>query len=380
MPAILKAKEMGLCVAVADMDERAPGVVHADKFYKVSTIDADGVVEAALDFNPDGVMTLATDMPIRSVAAVARRLGLPAVSPEVAVNATDKIEMIRCFAKSGVPHPWFEIISSEKELEELVKNRNTPYIMKPNDSSGSKGVVLVENKEDAKTAFLYSKSVSGQGLVLVEEYMQGPEVSVEGITINGKTYILAVTDKLTSGAPFFVEMGHSQPSGLPESVIDEIKNVAADAIKAVGIDNSPSHVEIIVTRQGPKLVELGARLGGDCITTHLVPLSTGVDMVEACILLALGKVPDITVKYNKGAAIRYAKSQCGVLLNICGIADAAKEAGVLHVEIVKKTGETVNPVQASGDRIGYVIAQSENASDAVKACGRALEKIKFTVG
>lgn len=379
LPAIQKAKEMGFNVTVVDMSSHAPGIEYADQFYEVSTNDISGILQVGDEVKPDGVMTLATDMPMRSVAAVAEKYGLHSISPTVAIKATDKIEMIRCFEAHNVAHPWFEVISSEQDLEGLLKEHSVPFIMKPNDSSGSRGVVLVKNIHDMKAAFEYSKSVSKSGLVLVEEYMQGPEVSVEAMTIHGETTILAVTDKLTTGAPFFVEMGHSQPSQLPEHTVEQIKNLATKAIQAIGIDNSPSHVEIIVTAEGPKLVELGARLGGDCITTYLVPLSTGIDMVEASILLALGQEVCIIPKFQKGAAIRYAKCENGILQQITGLEDALKDESIQHIEIIKREGDIVTSIHGSRDRIGYVIAQAETAVEAIEASTRALSKIKFKI-
>lgn len=155
---------------------------------------------------------------------------------------------------------------------------------------------LVSNIGDAESisvAYSYSHSFSRNGDLVVEEYMIGPEVSVETLTVNGECNVIQITDKITTGAPHFVEMGHTQPSQLPENTKQKVAQLAKLANRAIGIINGPSHTEIIVTNEGPKIVELGARLGGDCITMHLVPLSTGVDMVECCIKIALGETPGI---------------------------------------------------------------------------------------
>ena len=379
LPAIQKAKGLGLQVAVVDMDCNAPGILYADCYFEVSTNDVANILSVAEIFRPDAVMTLATDMPMRSVAAVAEKFGLHAISPDVAVRATDKIEMIRCFETYKIPPPWFEVITSEKELDTLLVKHLPPFIMKPNDASGSRGVILVDDIQEVRGAFLYSKSISKSGFVLIEEYMQGPEVSVEVMTIKGQTTVLAVTDKLTTGAPFFVEMGHSQPSVLSNEIIEKVKDIAIKAVQAIGIDNSPSHVEIIVTEDGPKLVEIGARLGGDCITTYLIPLSIGVDMVTACILLALGQEPDILPKYQKGAAIRYVKCKKGILQDIIGLDKAMSDPNIKHIEIVKKVGDKIIPVHSSGDRVGYVIAQATTPLEAIRASEKALNEIKFEV-
>lgn len=175
-----------------------------------------------------------------------------------------------------------------------------------------------------RKAYDYCKPYSKTGDVIVEEYMSGPEVSVETLSIDGTCHVLQITDKLTTGAPHYVEMGHSQPTRHSKEIAKKISETAIAANKAIGIKNGPSHTEIIITGEGPKIVEIGARLGGDCITTHLVPLSTGVDMVECNIRIAMGEKPDISCKYNRGSAIRYLSTENGVIKNIKGL-DAAKK-------------------------------------------------------
>lgn len=379
LPAIKRAKEMGLTVAVADYDENAVGIPYADKFYNVSTIDIPGVTKAAEDFEADGIMTLASDMPMRSVAKASEKLGLSAVSFDTAVKATDKGEMIKAFKEFGVPAPWFYIAETYEKLEEIKDKIEYPCILKPLDNSGSRGVMLVQKEDDLLESFEYSAGNSRGAGVIIEEYMQGFEVSVEVMAVNGTINILAITDKLTTGAPHFVEMGHSQPSRLSENVKNQIKEVAIGAVEAVGIKNGPAHVEIMVTPKGPKMIELGARMGGDCITTHLVPLSTGIDMIECTIRCALGEAPDVTPKFNKGSAIRYFKTESGTIKSISGVDEAEKISGVKEITFVKNAGDSVGEVNSSTDRVGFVIAQAENAENAVKICEKAIEKIKIEV-
>jgi biotin carboxylase len=379
LPAIQKAKEMGLEVAVVDLNPLAPGIPYSDHYFEISTVDEEEIVKAAKNYKPDGVMSLATDMPMRSVAAVAAALNLPSISYEVALKATDKISMIECFRAHGVPHPWFRVFSEFDQLKDELQTLAVPFIMKPSDSSGSRGVILVEDKRNAEDSFFYSKSFSRAGYVLVEEYMQGPEISVETLTINGETSVIAITDKLTSGPPYYVEMGHSQPAQYSSEMLEKIKEVTVFAVESIGIDNSPAHVEMIITENGPKLVELGARLGGDCITSHLVPLSTGVDMIKACVELSLGLVPDIRQHYNKGAAIRYLDSKEGLFNGIRGIEMAEKEAGIRKIEIVKNIGDRIGEIHGSGDRVGYIIAQSDTAQGAISVCNECLKMLDVIV-
>lgn len=375
LPAIKRAKELGYYVGVIDYDPNAVGIPYADEYFNVSTIDIEGVVKTAEQFAPDGIMTLATDMPMRSIAAACERLGLPGISFDTAVRATDKGEMIKAFAAHGVEHPWYFILSAPAELEAVIGEISFPCISKPTDNSGSRGVVLIHNEQELREAIAYSSENGRSGGVIVEEYMQGPEVSVEVIVLGGVPHVLNVTDKLTTGAPHFVEMGHSQPSRLAEADLDKIRDLACRAALAVGIANGPAHVEIILTKDGPKMVELGARMGGDCITTHLVPLSTGIDMIEATIRIACGETPDIERKFCRGSAIRYFNPPVGRITAIGGVEEAKALAGVKEISFVKKIGDTVGAIGSSTDRVGFVIAQAEDAAAAVSVCEDACKTV-----
>ena len=379
LPAIEKAKEMGLDVVVVDMNPNAIGFeIPGIKKEIISTRDVPAIIEAAKRHQIDGIMTLATDMPMRSVAAVAEQMGLVGIDKDTAVKATNKAEMRKALQKAGVPIPKFFVVSNEEEYKEAVKEFDVPFIVKPADSSGSRGifeVIDITNAELVKKAYEYCKPYSKVGDVVVEEYMNGPEVSVETLTINGVCHVIQITDKLTTGAPHYVEMGHSQPTKHSDEIASRIAEIAKEANKAIGIKNGPSHTEIIVTSQGPKVVELGARLGGDNITTHLVPLSTGVNMVECCIKIALGEMPDIKHKWSRGSAIRYFEQHAGIIESIQGIDKAKRIPGIQQISIVHGAGEKITEIESSGSRMGFVIAQSSNAESAIKICTDALALI-----
>lgn len=385
LPAIQQAKKMGLHVIAVDMNQDAIGFKEPGiQCEVISTIDIPAVLKCAKDNAIDGIMTLASDMPMQTVAVVAEKLGLVGVSKETALKATNKAFMRDALQGCNVPIPVYHRVSDYPEFVKAVDNiMNNGYkcIVKPADNSGSRGVDLLKNRtpENLQRAYDYSKTFSRTGELVVEEYMEGPEVSVETLSIDGNCHVIQITDKITTGAPYFVEMGHSQPSMLSEKIKEEIAEVAKAANKALGIMDGPSHTEIKVTKDGPKIVELGARLGGDNITTHLVPLSTGVNMVECCIRIALGEVPDITAKYNKAAAIRYFKTSCGTVKNIIGIHDAELVPGVKQVSIVHGIGEELKEIKSSTDRAGFVISQAASVDEAIRECEVAIGKVNFII-
>lgn len=378
VPAIKKAKEKGLFVYVLDYDPKAVGIQYADKFLEISTIDKEAVYRASMEYKPDFITTSVSDMPVRTVSWVCERLGKKTdISYEGAICATDKVSMRKRMKKCGVPIPLFYEIRSLDELLDVSEKLSNRFILKPADNSASRGVVLVNRDQcsNIEEVYEYCLKYSRSGEVLAEEFMEGPEVSVEAFSIEGEPHIITITDKIVTKKPYFVELGHTQPSRLSLPVQADIQRVADMAIRAIGMKNGPTHTEIKVTEDGAKLVEIAARLGGDCITSHLVPLSTGVDMIECSINTLLGETVNVEQKAVQGAAIRFMQSGDGILSEISGIEKALKMPGVKDIAIYKDPGDTVRSLRSSNDRIGHVIAVGKDANEAAYNADTALENI-----
>ena len=385
LPAIKTAKRLGLEVIVADMNPDAIGFKEEGvKCEIVSTIDTDKILTVAKKHHVNGIMTVASDMPMRTVATVCEELGLIGISKETAFNATNKGAMRRRLAECGVPIPeFYEVGAYDEYMSAIYALSSQKIIVKPVDNAGSRGVTLLTDRDGediVRKAFEYAKDNSRNGNVMVEEFMEGPEVSVETLAVNGVCHVIQITDKLTTGAPHFVEMGHSEPSILPNEIKSQIESIAKAASKAIGIRFGPSHTEVKITSNGPKIVELGARLGGDFITTNLVPLSTGVDMVECCIKIALGEEPDVEIKFNKGAAIRYMKTEIGTIQEIKGIDEAYRVPGISWIGVIHGVGEQAVEIRNSVERVGFVIAQRDTPQEAILSCEKALSLINVIVG
>lgn len=381
LPAIRQAKKIGLSVVVVDMDPNAIGFLEPGVEREViSTIDIPAVLDAAKRWKIDGIMTLASDMPMRTVAHVGKELGLPAISEDAAFKATDKYAMRQALQQHHVPVPvFFGVTTWDAFQKAAAQLPGDQYIVKPADSSGSRGVHLVHRNDESAYAFQESLRFSRSGTVVIEEFMTGPEVSVESITCNGKTEIIAITDKTIIGNGNFTEIGHAQPSSLSQDIQLEIAQVVKQTITAIGIDNSPSHTELKITPSGVKVVEIGARLGGDNITTHLVPLSTGINMVEACIKIAIGEPLQEYTKQSNSAAIQYIQPPQGIITAIDGIEDARTIPGVQDVQILRRVGDQITPITCSTDRAGFVIAQGCADRSALEICEEAVRRIKIDV-
>lgn len=373
LPAIIKAKEKDLHVIVVDMNKNAIGVSYADEFLEISTTDVENIVRRADELKIDGIMTLATDMPMRAVAAVGEKLGLNTISSSTAKIATNKALMRESLLKFHVPIPKFYYTDNYLEFKEIIDSFDGDVIAKPADSSGSRGVYLLDDRRNIKKAFDYSKSYSKSGEVVIEEYMTGKEVSVETITVNSSTYVVAITDKKTSGPPYFVEIGHSIPSKLTEEIKSKIKKVAVEGVNALGINNSASHVEIIVTEDGPKIVEIGSRLGGDNITSHLVPLATGVDMIDLCIDLAMNNKIYPKQKFDRGSAISYILPQNEIVFSEEKIKVAKMLSGIKDIQIFRDNINKISEIHNSTERLGYVISCESNVDKAISIINKARE-------
>ena len=218
LPAIEKASEMGLEVIAVDMNPeavgfRVPGVIKE----VISTIDTPAILDAAKRHKINGIMTLASDMPMQSVAVVSHEMGLVGISEDTALKATNKAFMRDALREADVPVPLYFRVKGKnafKEAVEKVRVAGYKCIVKPADNSGSRGVDLLKEDADLHTAYDYTIHYSRGGEIVVEEFMEGPEVSVETLAVDGDVHVIQITDKLTTGAPYFVEMGHSQPSQL----------------------------------------------------------------------------------------------------------------------------------------------------------------------
>jgi len=382
VPAIKKAKEKGLYVYALDYDPEAVGIPEADEFLCISTIDKEAVLEAARKYEPDYIITSTSDMPVRTVAWVNEQLGRQNdISYKDAFCATDKAAMRRRMEQCGVPIPEFHVISTFEELEAIYEQMEESFVIKPADNAASRGVFLINKQDDPdlKAIFAHTKEYSRSGEVLVEEFMTGPEVSVESFTVNGETRIITITDKKVTEVPYFVETGHTEPSRLSKAQQDDIRDVATRAIKAVGIVNGPAHTEIKVTPTGAKLVEIAARLGGDFITSRLVPLSSGVDMIDCCISSTIGEEVKWDRTLERGSAIRFIQAQEGTITGITGVEEAKAMPGVQVVVLYKGVGDVVPKLESSGDRLGHVIAIGSDADEAEKNCEEALAKIKIEI-
>lgn len=347
-----------------------------------SIADKDKILELAKKYNIDGILP-EVDAGVRTSAYVAKVLGLPGISKEAAFMGTDKVAMRKRLKEKGVPVPEFYEIKTKKDYYDAISHFSDKCIVKAADSSGSRGIYELRdltNKKESDYAYDYCVQFSGTGELLVEEMMEGQEICAETLSSDGVCYPIQITDQQHKIPPYFTDSGYSQPSMLPKETVDKIKQIAIDANMAVENYQGSSGTEMIVTKDGPKIVELGVRLSGDFMTTKMIPLSNGVDMPGDVVRICLGEPINVTPKINKASCVRYfMKERVGIIKAVTGIDDAKAVPGIVEVGILKGVGQEATPLRKSSDRLGYVIAQRDTPQEAIEAAELALSKIDFVV-
>lgn len=305
LPLIEKAKEMGYTTHVFAWAANDVGETAADHFYPISIVEKEQICEICRKIGIAGICSIASDLAATTVNFVAQQLGLSGNSMESNFKSTNKHAMRKAFEAHGDPSPKSILVDESTDLFAL--NLTYPIIVKPTDRSGSRGICKLETPEGLEEAVVAAMSQGFEKKALVEEYAEGREYSVEGISFQGKHYILAMTLKHTTGAPQFIETGHMEPAPVSPETFERVKQVVTHALDSLGIENSASHAELKIAEDGTiRLIEIGGRMGGDCIGSDLVYYSTGIDYVRAVIQVACGQQPDLTpVGKPQSVAVRY---------------------------------------------------------------------------
>jgi len=379
IPAIQKAKEMGILTVVADANPGAPGIKHADVPIVLDICDTDSMTKLAKKYEIDGVMTVSVDAAVKTVAVIADTLGLPGIKPSVAQVVTTKAGVRRALVKTGIPSPKFAAVGSVKQLREFTHEVDLPLVVKPVDRSGSRGVSKVYDSSLLEKAFELAKSSSAVQEVLVEECMEGSEHSVECFTYNGKTHVLTISDKIKTLPPYCVDINLAYPSSLPVKDVEKIEVLVKSAIEVLGIDCGPTHTEVIMTKPGPSILEIHARCGGAHIPSHIVSYVTGVNMIEQCINLSLGLKVDISVTPAHAAVLRFLLPKPGRVLDIIGTDDVLNKEWVIDLVLFYEAGMMIRGLRDGTDRGGYLIAVGDTVSEAMGRADIAANLIRWKV-
>lgn len=355
VPIVMECKKLGIESHVFAWKEGNIAGDISDYYYPVSILDKEEILRICSQLKIDGIVSIASDISMPTVSYVASKLGLVSNSIESTILSTDKFEMRKALKKEGLLVPDFRLynIPSYEESDNL----HFPVVVKPTDRSGARGVSYIHDVNEINDAIDKALSNSINKRAIVEEYVEGREFSVELISFNGIHYNLAVTDKVTTGPPFFVEIQHHQPASIPDELKVRIFRTVQAALNALGIKFGASHSEVLVTKQDEiYIVEIAGRMGGDMIGSDMVFHSTGYNFINAVIQVALNNfdekfIPDKLEKNFSG--VYYIFPDPGRIETIDDKSDNFPE--VVKCIALKKVGDIVETVIDSSDKRSGVI-------------------------
>lgn len=382
IPVIKKAHEMGYYVIAVDDDPNAPGMALADKaIVPGGLMNEEKLVAIAKEEQIDGVIHPCSEVAMNVMGRINDELGLCGVSKEAAIRATNKHLMREAFEAYGAPSPKSRCFNNaEVAWGAFCTDYSGDAILKPSRNSGSRGIAKISGDikgEEFVRLFERAKEESRDKSVMLEQFVEGPEFSVEIIVWNKEVHVLQVTDKKTTEAPYFVELGHSQPSMFPKETIEAVKRAAVMGVRALKVNNCACHAEVKVQNGQAYIMEIGARLGGDFISTELTHLSTGIDMVAAAINVALGVEPDLNpVAEAQGVAIRYFTPNPGKVVYVENT-EVLNLPYVYDAEIYVNPGDEVREVKSSLDRSGHVIVTAPTVFEAINNAEKIINDVQI---
>lgn len=376
--AIKRAKDLGYHVLASDGASDAQGlkIAHEGRVIDVKNVKQN--LAWAQEADIDGVVSYASDITLPTVQHVREALGLPGLGRVPMEISLDKEEQRRRFKKAGLPQPRFKIFDASDALQDVVEDLGFPLVIKPVDNAGSRGVTMVSQSNQLPLAYSAAMENSRKGRVIIEQFIEGTELTVEGFSVNGKHHILAISDKFKPESSYRVATQLAYPAAITPEQQRQVTALIKAALDTAQVDNSPTHSEIILTPEGPKIVEIACRGGGFYVFTRVVEAASGYDIMGNWTRLCAGDpVKNVTVA-NKGVVLRFYAATAGRLVGVTGLDDAKAIEGV-ETELFLKPGDIVPELKTDGSRTGWMVVCGKDRDEAIAKADQASDLVKFEV-
>lgn len=397
---IRKAKQMCYYTLTVDADSSAIGFSHADKSAVINIVDEEACLQFAKEEQIDGVLTAATDYGVLTASYIAEHMELPGLNYESAKLIKNKYLVRKKLFENHVDdtEQAYEV-TADTDLDTLAQLLTYPVMVKPCDGSGSRGASRVDHPAELPKACKYAMDGSITHRAEIESFIKGREYGAESLVVDGEIYVLAVMKKWMTEPPYYAELGHGIPCGLPEEVEQRAKEIVSKAIAVLGINHGSVNMDLLITEKGNiHIIDIGARMGGNLIGSHIIPYGTGIDYMGNMLKAAVGDAPDWTVCDRmlahtavatkllafKGGIVK--KSPDAVFEEINGtmttatvdkgVAGTAADIEIYHHIAV---GDIVNEYHTNLDGCGYIVARSKTVELAEKAASEALNKIAESI-
>ena len=365
------ARARGVFTIVVDRDPGAPGFAYADRRAIVSTEDERGIERLAQAERIDGVIAPGIDWPVGIAARVAAKVGIShPLAPAAAGLAVSKVRQRERLEEAGVPQPQWRLVTAPERGLPL------PCVVKAPDRQGQRGLSVVHDERELAPAIEAAVEASRSGAALVEQLVEGPEVTVNAFSVDGEFIPLTVTDRMTAEPPAFgVALAHVWPSRADHGAAEE---VAGEAVAALGIASGPTYTQVRIDAGGPKVMEVAARLGGGH-DAELCRAALGVDLSALALAAALGEEvePPVPAPQVGGATTAFLVARPGSLLSLDGVEDAERAEGVVAVRVYRRPGFRFGELRVGSDRAGAVLAVGDSRDEAYERARSAAALIRF---
>lgn len=370
---IKRAAQLGYETYVVDANPKSVGFMYAHQYRVINIVDKEACLSYARECDVDGVLTAATDYGVLTVSYIAEKLNLPGFSYSVAELIKNKYQVRKKLYECKVDdtEQAYEVMA-DTNFNALQKQLTFPVMVKPCDGSGSRGASRVDREENLIDACMLAIQNSLTGRAEIETFIVGQEFGVESFVEKGNIHVLGIMKKKMTKPPYYAELGHCIPSGLSKETEEKIRVYVTRAIKALGIDFGSVNMDILVTENGHvHIVDIGARMGGNLIGSHLIPIGTGIDYIGNMIKASVGDTVDFSSQGGQPVATRLLALTPGVVRHIPDFQALEKQYDVI-IEQHIHTGMEITPYRTNLDGCGYVVVSSncaeknEEKAEAVK--------------
>ena len=374
---IRKAKFMGYYTLAVDGNPSAIGFSHADKSAVINIVDEQACLDFAKEEKIDGVLTAATDYGVLTASYIAQRMGLPGLNYESAKLIKNKYLVRKKLFENHVDdtEQAYEV-TAETDITTLSQLLTYPIMVKPCDGSGSRGASRVDHPDELYKACKYAMDASITHRAEIESFINGREYGAESLVVNGQIHVLAIIKKWMTEPPYYAELGHAIPCGLQEEVEERTKDIVRKAIAALGINHGSVNVDLLISETGTvHIIDIGARMGGNLIGSHIIPYGTGFDYMGNMLKVAVGDEPDWTAYAHTAVATKLLAFKDGLVKRVPQCEEFVPKEQDAKIEIYHHlaVGDNVSEYHTNLDGCGYIVARGKTADLAEQAAAEALK-------
>lgn len=363
---IKRAKELGYCTVAVDKYKNAKGFLFADYYEPIDIVDKEKCLNYANKMNIDGVLTAATEYGVQTASYISENMGLCGLHYDIAKVMNNKFNIRNILRDKNVNDiPQFFEIKNEWQLSEMEEKLRFPVIVKPTDGSGSRAVARANNLNDLTKYWKKAMDVSKIKSTIVETFIEGNEYGVESFVSEGNIFILGIMKKIMTNPPYYAELGHLMPCGLSDKMQRKIENKVAKIIKALGINFGCVNMDLILTDMDEiHVVDIGARMGGNLIGSHVIPYGTGIDYIGNMIKAYCGD------KF----CFEKRKSQKNIVSRILDLSNGngnvldyefSSEIGAVDIIVHMPKEKIIYNYKDNTDSCGYVVVTDSDIRNAV---------------